>query len=53
MINKLVTSISGVLNKWGKSDTEERFFYLVVGSWSVYAAINLILLVQFLWVTLI
>jgi hypothetical protein len=52
MINKLVKSISGVLNKWGKSDTEERFFYFVLGCCSTYAAVNLILLIQFLWVTL-
>lgn len=52
MINKLVTSISGVFKKWGSSDTEDRLFYFVSGCSLAYAAINLILLIQFLWVEL-
>lgn len=52
MINKLVKSISGVFKKWGSSDTEDKFYYFVLGCSLAYAAINLILLIQFLWVEL-
>lgn len=50
MINKLVASISGVFNKWGNLNTLDKFFYFLIGMWSIYGAVNLILLAQAIWV---
>jgi len=49
MTNKLITSISGVFNKWRSLDTDDKFFYFLTGLWTVYAVANLILFVQCIW----
>jgi len=51
MLNKLVKSISGVYNKYATASKGDKLYYLVVGSWSAFAAINLVLLIQLIWVT--
>ena len=49
MINKLVKSISGVYNKWGSLDTDDKLFYFVIGVGAVYTAIVLVAFIQCLW----
>jgi hypothetical protein len=51
MLNKLIKSISGVYNKYATASKDNKLYYLVVGSALAYAAINLVLLIQLIWVT--
>jgi len=49
MINKLVASIRGFLNKWDIKDPTDRFFIFLTGLWSIYIGINLVFLAQYIW----
>ena len=49
MLNKLVKSISGVFNKWVSLDTEDKLYFFILAACGLYAALNLILLIQYLW----
>ena len=46
MLNKLVTSISGVFNKWRNSDADDKLFYFVMAVGAVYLAFTAALLIQ-------